>query len=419
MPGKTFISYTRSDQVFARRLYDDLRSAGIDVWLDQNDIKPGEPWDESVVAALKKSTAVIVILTPVSVASRSVLDEISFALGENKRVVPVLLRDCEIPFRIARLHYTDFQTHHASALKHLISTLLFPISGFADQEPNHDPVTPNPPPGFPQPSSPKSPWTITRQKALYGFAVVAIAILATSVYLMRKGNRDVFIPNEDPSYDDPQFVDCRGNKKCVANKAQADSLQAVKDWKVQLVASPLLENCMRYPPCVERKSHADKLREVKDWKMQLSDSPLLKDCMGYKPCAERKEYANRLQEVKDWKAQLIDSSLLKDCMSYKPCVERREYADSVLSVKDWNKLSHASSLLKDCMGYEPCLAAAKSARTVQTSSPSQQHQPPRTCGPFTLENLPDCCANLGNCARACREWKSAVTRNIPDNCIDR
>jgi ribosomal protein L7/L12 len=108
MEQKVFISYARKDSDFARRLGQDLRAAGIDIWLDQFDIRAGELWDQAVEKALSGSAAVIVVLTPSAVASRSVLDEVSYAFDENKTVTPVLYQKCSVPLRLRRLHYSDF-----------------------------------------------------------------------------------------------------------------------------------------------------------------------------------------------------------------------------------------------------------------------------------------------------------------------
>lgn len=75
-----FFSYSRQDSEFALRLADDLRSAGAGVWLDQRDISPGVRWDSAVEAALKSCPRLLVILSPSSVNSTNVLDEVSFAL---------------------------------------------------------------------------------------------------------------------------------------------------------------------------------------------------------------------------------------------------------------------------------------------------------------------------------------------------
>jgi uncharacterized protein YbdZ (MbtH family) len=98
-----FCSYDRADAEFALKLANDLRSAGISLWIDQLDIPAGDRWDIAVESALKASPCLLVVLSPASVESQNVMDEVAFALGSNKKVVPVLHRRCDIPFRIQRL----------------------------------------------------------------------------------------------------------------------------------------------------------------------------------------------------------------------------------------------------------------------------------------------------------------------------
>jgi len=120
MNGKIFISYSRADGEFARRLARDLRSANIDVWLDTLDIPPGAMWDQVVEAALQECTRMIVVLSPDAIASRPVMDEVSFALDENKTLLPVLYRPCDIPFRLRRIQFTDFTSGYVQGLSDLV-----------------------------------------------------------------------------------------------------------------------------------------------------------------------------------------------------------------------------------------------------------------------------------------------------------
>ncbi len=65
----------------------------------------------------------VVILSPASVESRNVMDEVAFALEEGKAIIPVVHKDCRIPFRLRRLQYVDFKSDHSAALKSLVSAL--------------------------------------------------------------------------------------------------------------------------------------------------------------------------------------------------------------------------------------------------------------------------------------------------------
>ncbi len=118
-----FFSYCREDSEFALKLAADLKDAGAQVWIDQLDIEPGTPWDRAVEDALTNSPRMLVVLSPVSVNSDNVRDEVSFALSRQKRVIPVLYRDCDVPFRLARLQHIDFRPDYAKALGILLRAL--------------------------------------------------------------------------------------------------------------------------------------------------------------------------------------------------------------------------------------------------------------------------------------------------------
>ncbi len=118
-----FVSYSRVDSEFALQLAEHLKAAGANVWLDQLDIEPGTPWDSAIEEALLKSTHMLVVLSTVSVTSDNVRDEVSYALSQQMKVIPVLYRECKVPFRLARLQHIDFRNDYDSAFKALLRTL--------------------------------------------------------------------------------------------------------------------------------------------------------------------------------------------------------------------------------------------------------------------------------------------------------
>ena len=118
-----FLSYARADDQFALRLVRDLKAADVDVWVDQLDISPSQMWDRALEAALQASAGVVVILSPRSIASENVLDEVGFALDRGKHVVPVLYERCEIPLRLNRIQRIDFTQDYPSALERCKSVL--------------------------------------------------------------------------------------------------------------------------------------------------------------------------------------------------------------------------------------------------------------------------------------------------------
>ena len=118
-----FFSYCREDSDFALQLAGDLKAAGASVWLDQLDIVPGQRWDRAVEDALARCPRMLIILSPASVDSTNVMDEVSFALEEKKTVIPIICKDCVVPFRLRRVQYVDFRKDYARGLKELLKTL--------------------------------------------------------------------------------------------------------------------------------------------------------------------------------------------------------------------------------------------------------------------------------------------------------
>lgn len=118
-----FFSYSRDNEDFVMKLAGELRDAGANIWLDQLDIKPGTRWDRSIEKALISSQTLLVVLSKSSVESNNVMDEVSFALEEGKPIVPILLEECDIPFRLRRLQFADFTSDYNKGIRTLIQAL--------------------------------------------------------------------------------------------------------------------------------------------------------------------------------------------------------------------------------------------------------------------------------------------------------
>lgn len=122
-----FISYSRKEAEFAKRLYADLSAAGIKVWMDTREIRPGtvdnSTWDSAIQDAIKNCEYFIPIITSASMSSENVLDECNYAVNLSKPIVPVLQEDYELYYRLQRLQWIDCTDNYESGLQELISTL--------------------------------------------------------------------------------------------------------------------------------------------------------------------------------------------------------------------------------------------------------------------------------------------------------
>ena len=93
--AKLFVSYSRKDGVAARKLIESFKSIEQDVWVDWESIPPAVDWLEQIFRGIEESDAFIFLVSPDSVASEVCNVEISRAAQNNKRIIPIVLRDVD------------------------------------------------------------------------------------------------------------------------------------------------------------------------------------------------------------------------------------------------------------------------------------------------------------------------------------
>jgi ABC-type multidrug transport system ATPase subunit len=106
--GQVFISYSRQDTNAAEHFASLLTLVGARPWVDSRCIGVGSYFDSSIEEAILNSSALLALISPFSVESRWVLDEIIFAADHGVRVIPVLIEECELPLRLKSVHYLDW-----------------------------------------------------------------------------------------------------------------------------------------------------------------------------------------------------------------------------------------------------------------------------------------------------------------------
>jgi hypothetical protein len=79
-----FISYSTKDQVFANRLYADLRQKGVRCWLATEDLKIGDKFRTSINDAIRLHDKLVVVLSDQSVKSIWVEDEVEAAFEKER-----------------------------------------------------------------------------------------------------------------------------------------------------------------------------------------------------------------------------------------------------------------------------------------------------------------------------------------------
>jgi DNA-binding Lrp family transcriptional regulator len=125
----TFISYSHVDRSMAEAIANSLNDSGIPVWWDQWDIQPGDSLISKIFEhGFSKATHFIVLLTPASVDSSWVKEELSIAtirrIEEMVRVIPVLVKDAEIPSALRSLFWVDLRSDFETGVNRIKNVIL-------------------------------------------------------------------------------------------------------------------------------------------------------------------------------------------------------------------------------------------------------------------------------------------------------
>jgi hypothetical protein len=122
--AQVFISYSRKDIGFVRKLAGDLEKAGYDVWWDLTDLRGGDDWLRVIPSAIDSSEFFIVVLSPTSAASDWVKKEYTQALSSGKKIIPLMLTRSSVPFALNTINYVDFTSDdYAASLQNLLDAL--------------------------------------------------------------------------------------------------------------------------------------------------------------------------------------------------------------------------------------------------------------------------------------------------------
>jgi len=89
---KVFLSHHSGDKKFVRELASALRAQKIDVFLDEENIAPGQNWQSQIRRAVQDSDVVVAVLTPKSLQSNVSFIELGMAWGLGKRIIPLVPR---------------------------------------------------------------------------------------------------------------------------------------------------------------------------------------------------------------------------------------------------------------------------------------------------------------------------------------
>ncbi len=128
---QVFISHDRADvkwvDLIREKLRDSTGPRSFHVWDWDSDIQPGDNWALKLGEALESSDAMIVLLSPRSVKSRWVRQEIDFALTNPRfsdRLISVMIEPTrDVPWILQTLPFIDGTKDSKTALRDLAALL--------------------------------------------------------------------------------------------------------------------------------------------------------------------------------------------------------------------------------------------------------------------------------------------------------
>ncbi|MBX2864674.1 MAG: TIR domain-containing protein [Leptolyngbyaceae cyanobacterium MAG.088] len=109
-----FVSYSRADSDFTRKLNDSLQTQGKTTWFDQESIDPGADFQQEIYQGIATSDNFLFVISPSSVSSPYCNDEVDYACQLNKRIITVVHRPvapADLHPELAKVQWIDFNQH--------------------------------------------------------------------------------------------------------------------------------------------------------------------------------------------------------------------------------------------------------------------------------------------------------------------
>jgi formylglycine-generating enzyme required for sulfatase activity len=129
MKNHVFISYSSTDRDPVKLLAADLRSAGVDVWLDEWEITVGDHISEKIDEGLQGSQFLAIWLTKAAVESGWVNREWRSKYAreisdKSKIILPLLAESCDVPPLLEDKQYADFRIDYNRGLADLLRVVI-------------------------------------------------------------------------------------------------------------------------------------------------------------------------------------------------------------------------------------------------------------------------------------------------------
>ncbi len=92
----TFVSYSHKDKDVIYKEIEKLYKEGYKIWYDEG-IQPATEWPEEIAIAINNCSTFLVFISPQSIESKNVRNEIHFALNKKKTFIAIYIEDTTLP----------------------------------------------------------------------------------------------------------------------------------------------------------------------------------------------------------------------------------------------------------------------------------------------------------------------------------
>jgi hypothetical protein len=125
--AQAFVSYASEDQAIAQDVAAALKANGVAVWIAPDSILPGQVYNEAIVAGIRASEALCVLISPHANASKHVAREVGLADDQGKRIVPIRIAAIEpsdgLAYYLNLPQWVEWHSVGAAALAPVIALL--------------------------------------------------------------------------------------------------------------------------------------------------------------------------------------------------------------------------------------------------------------------------------------------------------
>ncbi len=111
MSDQIFVSYARADAATTSAIMSEVSAISTSGWKGSSDLSTGKAVVDTVRDALRQASAVVVMISPKSLANQWVQFELGAAQALDKHIIPVIIDgndvESKMPNFLRRLQYVD------------------------------------------------------------------------------------------------------------------------------------------------------------------------------------------------------------------------------------------------------------------------------------------------------------------------